>query len=589
MKTSKMIVIATVAVSLVLSWILIPLVGGTRAAPLASDSIQQLQRQITLSPTAIAWVESDHPNSNYGGLGHTWVGYGLGSDPDLGTTRGLARFDLSAIPVSATITDVELRATIDGGHGTEDFTYNVAKVTEGWSESSVNWNNQPDRQGPMASTSISRASGTVSWSQPDLRNLVQEWVSGTTTNNGLYLRRADDRSGPEHDRRFRDLQLVVTYEIPEQGQVTLNPAAVAFVASDYPDTNYGDLGYVWVGYGLGPDPDLGTTRGLVRFNLSSIPANAIITQAELRATVTDGQGGATTNNGYRARSVYDSWSQSHVTWNNKPRDGVTYDTSFVVATSGSVSWDITRLAQSWRDPGPNDGVYLIRQAETSEPEHDRKFSDLRLVVNYEVPAEPTRTPTPSNTIVKVDLEDPVCAGEEVEYVISGSAMLPQTGVIEIRDTIPARTTFVSASHDGTFDGDRTVTWRLMSGQTESFERHLTLRVRSDVEAGTQIRNQVEMWWGDSLLADAVEHTTVCQPSATNTITKVDLQDPVNAGEEVEYLISGSATLLATGVIEIRDTIPSAQPLYLPPTAAPSTVIGRSPGASSPTSPRSNST
>lgn len=169
-------------------------------------------------------------------------------------------------------------------------------------------------------------------------------------------------------------------------RVTLHPTAIAYVRSTTPDTRLGGRGYVWAGYGCDDwSPDcLATTRGLVLFSLGDIPANSVIVNAELRATITGSHGEATPNNGYHAASVREGWSESCVTWKDKPRVGVTYDTLMITATRGQVSWGVTKLVQAWHDGPLNYGIYLKRQDESRGPDHDRKFSNLQLVVTYEL-------------------------------------------------------------------------------------------------------------------------------------------------------------------------------------------------------------
>ena len=221
--------------ALIILGMLLPVVSGTGATAPDPSSARPTQLQSILTPDRIVWISTYRPDQNYAGDTGVWVGYGPGHIyPDCcNSYRGLVTFDLSAIPATATISDVELRATIVSGHGTDERTYNVAKVTEPWTERSVNWNNQPSREGPTGSTRISRTSGTVSWSSTALRDLVQAWVNGTTINNGLYLRRAGDTSDPQHDRLFRDLQLVVTFQATTQPDLIISHMEITQAVQDW--------------------------------------------------------------------------------------------------------------------------------------------------------------------------------------------------------------------------------------------------------------------------------------------------------------------------------------------------------------------
>ncbi len=184
--------------------------------------------------------------------------------------------------------------------------------------------------------------------------------------------------------------LLVLFFLPLMGygaeqQTVLRPTAVAYVRSTTPDTQLGGRDYVWAGYGCDDwSPDcMATTRGLVRFDLSSIPANSVILDAKLRASITGYHGEATPNNSYQVASVRAGWSESNVTWRSKPQMGVVYDSVMITSVRGQVTWQLTRLVQEWHDGSPYNGVYLVRDNDSSAPDHDRKFSDLQLIVTYE--------------------------------------------------------------------------------------------------------------------------------------------------------------------------------------------------------------
>jgi len=106
-----------------------------------------------------------------------------------------------------------------------------------------------------------------------------------------------------------------------QAQVILEPTAMAWVSSVEPSANFGGRGYIWVGYGQGTgEACCSTLRGLVKLDLSSIPANAHVTDAVLYATIWDAQGPPDHFVYYAGRSMDQAtcWTEGGVTWNNKP-------------------------------------------------------------------------------------------------------------------------------------------------------------------------------------------------------------------------------------------------------------------------------
>ena len=119
----------------------------------------------------------------------------------LGNGRALLQFDLSAIPVGATVTGATLQ--LQASANASPFMIDIYRLTEAWVEgnggtSAANWN---DRLPGTAWTNINGASvnptpaatwatlppagaGTHSW---DLTNLVQAWQTGTSANYGILL------------------------------------------------------------------------------------------------------------------------------------------------------------------------------------------------------------------------------------------------------------------------------------------------------------------------------------------------------------------------------------------------------------------
>ncbi|HEY62981.1 MAG TPA: DUF11 domain-containing protein, partial [Caldilineae bacterium] len=305
-----------------------------------------------------------------------------------------------------------------------------------------------------------------------------------------------------------------------QTQVILEPVAMAWVSSAEPDTNFGGRGYIWVGYGHGTGDTLSALRGLVKFDLSGIPSDAIITEARLYAAIIDAQG-LPDHFVYYAGYALDQmtrWTEDGVTWNNHPN--AAWGTAYldISATFGQVSWDVTTIVQGMIDGRwVNNGFYLMRENDQTDPqEHARLFQNLALVVNYESPT-PTPTPEPLVRIDKADLTDPVYAGDEVQYTISVRNLTDRPLLrMMLQDTIPDGATFVEASGSGSFDGDRTVTWliRILPANA-SRTLQLTLRTSPDTPDGTELINRAVASYrcqgGD-------EGSQICFQEATETTT-----------------------------------------------------------------------
>jgi hypothetical protein len=131
----------------------------------------------TVAADADSWIEQGSPTSNNGAESVLRVRSQLLG----GNRRALARFELPALPANCTVTSATLRmyqATGGGGR-----TLQARRVAASWSESTVNWNNQPATAGTAASTT----SG-VGWRQWTVTTQVAAMY--TSGNYGFLIRDA---------------------------------------------------------------------------------------------------------------------------------------------------------------------------------------------------------------------------------------------------------------------------------------------------------------------------------------------------------------------------------------------------------------
>ena len=116
-------------------------------------------------------------------------------------------------------------------------------------------------------------------------------------------------------------------------------------------------------------------RTLYQFDLSSIPAGANVTRADLWLRVTGEDDSEEEVNIYR---VTDAWSENAANWNNAGND---FDASVVHATfvpddTGWVRVDISSLVQSWVcGEFPNHGLMLIATSDDEESKYTSKEWD----------------------------------------------------------------------------------------------------------------------------------------------------------------------------------------------------------------------
>jgi len=181
--------------------------------------------------------------------------------------------------------------------------------------------------------------------------------------------------------------------------MTFYAVADATVRSAQPNTNFGNEHYLEVSYNTieGPMEEV----VLVRFDLSALPANAVIDSAVMELYLVYAAGENPKSLGiYRVTSA---WSESTVTWNTFPTAdpwGLTFSVDSV--TYQYKSRAITGWASYWQNnPTQNHGVFIRGSGETTYFERTFESKDHmenrpRLVVNYHIPT-PTPTITPTRT------------------------------------------------------------------------------------------------------------------------------------------------------------------------------------------------
>ena len=174
----------------------------------------------------------------------------------------------------------------------------------------------------------------------------------------------------------------------------LLPSDDTFIRGDSPLSNYGSEKTLDVR----PDNG-GDRRGLIKFDLSSIPSNATITSATLYLHEVDNKSGQTTSV-YRVTS---GWSESTVTWLTWTLLGGDFDQSISYFTflpdqsNCTLTMDITNLVRLWvNGTYPNHGLMLYSTGMSHKISYvTKEETDAsqrpKLDIVYTVPSA---TPTP---------------------------------------------------------------------------------------------------------------------------------------------------------------------------------------------------
>ncbi len=183
--------------------------------------------------------------------------------------------------------------------------------------------------------------------------------------------------------------------------LTLDADADATTKSWEPDTNFGYDTQLQLHYSNIDGPRAAFT--LIHFDVSSLPADAVIDSASLELYLWSSAGADPVWIGLY--DVYASWDESVVTWNTRPpaqTGGFVYGVN-VDAAPGYKSWTVTGWVAYWRS-NPNYGLEL-RGPITGDPSYydrnlgskDGRVNLPRLIVTYHLPATATATPTTTDT------------------------------------------------------------------------------------------------------------------------------------------------------------------------------------------------
>ena len=158
----------------------------------------------TLYANKDAYIDSGGSTNNYGTSSSLYVGkYQSYNYPyNHYTERSFIGFDLSSIPSHTTITSATLNLLLRDAPSSSR-TYNLYRITSSWIESgtgSITWSNVPSTDTTVLSTMTTGTSDDT-WKSFDVKNSVQDFVSGTYTNYGWKIQ--DSAETNDYEGRFR--------------------------------------------------------------------------------------------------------------------------------------------------------------------------------------------------------------------------------------------------------------------------------------------------------------------------------------------------------------------------------------------------
>lgn len=118
--------------------------------------------------------------------------------------RTVVKFDLSAIPPSAIISEakLELWYADKGNQDPVGRTYNLYELLATWAEETITWGNCPSYSN-FVNNFIVPSFPPGSWVEVDVKNSVQAFVEGTRTNYGWLLRDSVESEGNDYRSSYQ--------------------------------------------------------------------------------------------------------------------------------------------------------------------------------------------------------------------------------------------------------------------------------------------------------------------------------------------------------------------------------------------------
>ena len=359
------------------------------------------QVTIVLQPDSVlgkdACVDSYYPTSPGPGVpelnSQSWTHGGQPEDE-----RGLIDFDLSVIPAGAVIQSAHLtlynNPTSSNGFQNGEHSHLSAtnesvlqRITSPWNEDSVYWNNQP------TSTNVNEVVLPIDTNPhqdyiSDVTLLIQDMINNPATSFGFMLKLQTETpyrcllfASSDHPNAALHPKLEITYTITCTNMLTLQPDSVlgkdVCVDSYYPNSpgpGVPELNSSSWTHGGQPEDE----RGLVDFDLTSIPAGSTIQSAFLtlynNPTSSNGQQngqhfyqpGLTTNESVLQR-IITPWNEDSVYWNNQPLSTNANEVVLPIDTNPHQNYiaNVTLLVQDMiNNPATSFGFLLKMVTET---------------------------------------------------------------------------------------------------------------------------------------------------------------------------------------------------------------------------------
>jgi hypothetical protein len=173
---------------------------------------------------------------------------------------------------------------------------------------------------------------------------------------------------------------------PEE-TITIQPGIIdgkdASVDDTWPNTNWGDTSTLLY---IGNATFLRIYRSYLQFDLSSVPLNAVILDADL--VLYYGFSGVISSLPIGLYEVTESWEENAITWNNQPANSTEVEDIQNIPTSpidDFVSWDVSDLVKGWYDGIITNYGMALRDTDEASVDGHVGFRSSEYLVEIERP------------------------------------------------------------------------------------------------------------------------------------------------------------------------------------------------------------
>ncbi|HLP54262.1 MAG TPA: DNRLRE domain-containing protein [Fluviicola sp.] len=376
--------------------------------PIAFFSTTLCAQQIVLQPNGTDGIDAslgyhdnfDTDNNNYGTDAYLKAYCIPGASGGRNSNRAVIKFDLSSIPAGVTITSAYLELTATGylnnllpGHFGNNSAY-LTRIGGTWQENTITWSNAPAIDAsnqiliPPSSNSTQNYSVNVS-------AMVAGMYANPATNYGFNLQLVtedpNDAAGitfysSDYNVAAYRPKLIINYSQGKGSDIdSLCTTSDGINGTDaslgYHDnynaasTNYGNDLYFKAFCMPGASGGTNSNRGLLYFDLSSVPAGSDVVSATLNLYGTGYLNallpGHYGNNAAKVYRVTSPWTENTVTWNTQPTYSATDYASLPASVNSTQDYQITTTAlveYMVQHPSTNYGFLL--QLDSENPVDD---------------------------------------------------------------------------------------------------------------------------------------------------------------------------------------------------------------------------